>query len=261
MDHRPTLSLLLLLLLGLSQASENEVHVEPDHVSITSAILESNNGTNELLLEGDILAPRTRNAMKCFSSQYSCLWKKSSDGLVYVPYILSAVYSSLEVETIETAMKYFHGKTCIRFIPRKKQTAYLDIQSSGGCFGTMGTVGDRQTLSLAQFGCVQHGIIQHELLHSLGFHHEHNRSDRDQYIKINWQYIYDNAVENFQKQDTNNLNTAYDYSSVMHYDKTAYTNNYGKETISPIPDPSVAIGQRQGMSDIDVLRVNKLYQC
>uniref|UniRef100_A0A8C8CCA7 Metalloendopeptidase n=1 Tax=Oncorhynchus tshawytscha TaxID=74940 RepID=A0A8C8CCA7_ONCTS len=244
MDHRPPLSLLLLLL-GLSQASGNEIH-ELDHVSITSTILVSNNGTNELLLEGDILAPRTRNAMKCFSSQYSCLWRKSIDGLVYVPYILSNVYSSLE--------------TCIRFIPRRRQTAYLDIQSSGGCFSSMGTVGDRQTLSLAQFGCVQHGIIQHELLHSLGFHHEHNRSDRDQYIRINWQYIYNYAVENFQKQDTNNLNTAYDYSSVMHYDRTAYTNDYGKETITPVSDPSVAIGQRQGMSDIDVLRVNKLYQ-
>ncbi|XP_070982538.1 low choriolytic enzyme-like [Oncorhynchus clarkii lewisi] len=260
MDHRPTLSLLLLLL-GLSQASGNEIHDELDHVSITSTILVSNNGTNELLLEGDILAPRTRNAMKCFSSQYSCLWRKSIDGLVYVPYILSNVYSSLEVETIETSMKYFHGKTCIRFIPRRRQTAYLDIQSSGGCFSSMGTVGDRQTLSLAQFGCVQHGIIQHELLHSLGFHHEHNRSDRDQYIRINWQYIYNYAIDNFQKQDTNNLNTAYDYSSVMHYDRTAFTNNYGKETITPVPDPSVAIGQRQGMSDIDVLRVNKLYQC
>uniref|UniRef100_A0A4W5L0T4 Metalloendopeptidase n=1 Tax=Hucho hucho TaxID=62062 RepID=A0A4W5L0T4_9TELE len=260
MDQRPSLTLLLLLL-GLSQANGNEIHDELDHVSITSTILESNNGTNELLLEGDILAPRTRNAMKCFSSQYSCLWRKSIDGLVYVPYILSNVFSSLEVETIEKSMKYFHGKTCIRFLPRRRQTAYLDIQSSGGCFSSMGTVGDRQTLSLAQFGCVQHGIIQHELLHSLGFYHEHTRSDRDQYIRINWQYIYDYAVDNFQKQDTNNLNTTYDYSSVMHYDRTAFTNNYGKETITPIPDSSVAIGQRLGMSDIDVLRVNKLYQC
>lgn len=35
----------------------------------------------------------------------------------------------------------------------------------------------------------------------------------------------------------------------------------GKETLIPIPDSSVAIGQRNGMSDIDIHRVNILYKC
>lgn len=34
-----------------------------------------------------------------------------------------------------------------------------------------------------------------------------------------------------------------------------------QETLIPIPDSSVAIGQREAMSKIDILRVNKLYQC
>lgn len=33
------------------------------------------------------------------------------------------------------------------------------------------------------------------------------------------------------------------------------------ETLVPYPDSSVNIGQRDGMSDIDILRVNKLYKC
>lgn len=43
--------------------------------------------------------------------------------------------------------------------------------------------------------------------------------------------------------------------------RTAFTIQYGKETITPIPNPSVQIGQRKEMSDIDIQRINKLYEC
>ncbi|KAI4830778.1 hypothetical protein KUCAC02_002391 [Chaenocephalus aceratus] len=86
----PSASLLLLLLLGLSQAlplqeegieeDEEEEVDEEDTVDITTRILTSNNATDEILLEGDLLAPKTRNAMKCWSQSY--LWKKGSRGLV-----------------------------------------------------------------------------------------------------------------------------------------------------------------------------------
>lgn len=35
----------------------------------------------------------------------------------------------------------------------------------------------------------------------------------------------------------------------------------GEETITPIPDPSVPIGQTDKMSKIDIERINKLYKC
>lgn len=61
--------------------------------------------------------------------------------------------------------------------------------STNRCASLLGRVGDLQTLSLQRFGCVSYGIIQHELMHALGFYHEHTRPDRDQYIKINWENV------------------------------------------------------------------------
>ncbi|XP_042605477.1 hatching enzyme 1.2-like [Cyprinus carpio] len=64
-----------------------------------------------------------------------------------------------------------------------------------------------------------------------------------------------------RKQNTNNQNTPYDYGSIMHYERTAFSIQPGLETITPIPDRRVEIGQRQGLSNTDILRINKLYGC
>uniref|UniRef100_A0AAR2L7C1 Metalloendopeptidase n=1 Tax=Pygocentrus nattereri TaxID=42514 RepID=A0AAR2L7C1_PYGNA len=240
MEPTASLSILALLLLGLSQAVPL---METQHVDITRNILTINNGSRELLVEGDIVLPRTRNALVCPSN--NCFWKKSSNGLVLVPFTVSNDFSSSDRSVIAGAMATFHSKTCIRFVSRTFEADYLSIQSRDGCYSAVGRQGGMQVVSLSRNGCVYHGIAQHELNHALGFYHEHTRSDRDYYVRINWANISPTLQYNFNKKETNNLNTPYDYSSVMHYGKTAFSIN-GQDTITPIPDPS---------------RINILYNC
>ncbi|XP_035508673.1 high choriolytic enzyme 1-like [Morone saxatilis] len=130
-----------------------------------------------------------------------------------------------------------------------------------GCFSALGKTGGGQVLSLNRQGCLYHGIIQHEINHALGFQHEHIRSDRDNYVRINWENIDPQMAYNFYKQATNNLNTPYDYSSIMHYGKTAFSIQLGRDSITPIPNANVQIGQSQGMSYWDIMRINLLYGC
>lgn len=40
-----------------------------------------------------------------------------------------------------------------------------------------------------------------------------------------------------------------------------FTNTTGKATIVPVPDGSVHIGQRLGLSNLDVAKINRLYNC
>ena len=54
--------------------------------------------------------------------------------------------------------------------------------------------------------------------------------------------------------------TSYDYGSVMHYEADAFTRN-GLPTIVPTKNASAVIGQRFGMSPIDILEVQRYYGC
>ncbi|XP_016295842.1 high choriolytic enzyme 1-like [Sinocyclocheilus anshuiensis] len=265
MDTRASLSILLLLF-GISQASYfmepsyEDVSIPlPENVDITTQILGSNNGSSEVLIEGDLVFPKTRNALYCLNN--NCFWKKNSNNIVEVPYKVSSEFSYYDRSVIANAMSSFHSKTRIRFVARSTQTDYISIENKDRCFSSLGRTGGKQVVSLNRNGCVYHGIVQHELNHALGFNHEQTRSDRDKYVKINWENISPDTAYNFQKQNTNNQNTPYDYGSIMHYGKTAFTIQPGLETITPIPDETVEIGQRQGMSNTDILRINKLYGC
>ncbi|XP_057678533.1 low choriolytic enzyme-like isoform X2 [Corythoichthys intestinalis] len=267
MDLRAIIFLLLLQLVALCyarpswhQAVDNEDLVGPDEESITETILRINSGSSEYLLEGDIVILRGRAAMKCMNNEHSCFWPKSFTGKVEVPINIADEYTNEEKVRIVHALREIQTRTCIRFPTRTTQKSYISFESKSGCSSQMGRMGYKQVVSLQRFGCVQKGIIQHEVLHSLGFYHEHTRSNRDQHILIHWDNIEKYGRQNFIKQDTNNLNTPYDYSSLMHSGRTAFGIN-GAVTITPIPDSSVEIGQRRHLSDLDIIRINRLYKC
>jgi hypothetical protein len=91
-------------------------------------------------------------------------------------------------------------------------------------------------------------------------HHEHNRYDRDDSIKLD----YSNAgsaderlLKQFEKiSDMNTYGVPYDLSSIMHYG-----NNYGDpvflETINP--DYQKTIGQEDNLSFLDIKTANLVY--
>ncbi|KAF6721346.1 High choriolytic enzyme 2 [Oryzias melastigma] len=220
---------------------------EDDFVDFTTKILTSNNNTDKFLLEGDLVAPTNRNAMKCWYN--SCFWSKASNGLVMIPYVIDSEYSPWEVATIEGAMGAFSDRTCIPLCPGAPMSTTSSALSAemDATLSWAEREDNRSCLSTGEVACIAASSNTSSTT-ALGFQHEHTRSDRDSYVQINWQNIIPASAYNFNKHDTNNLNTPYDYSSIMHYGRDAFSIAYGLDTITPIPDPNVPIGQRNGMS-------------
>ncbi|XP_078540843.1 astacin-like metalloendopeptidase [Lissotriton helveticus] len=228
-----------------------------ESLDVFEIICKENVESKKLLQGGDIAVKLGRSAMICKDD--SCFWPKSSEGTVNVPYTLSG-YSDSEVASITDAISEFAGLTCIRFVDRTTETDYLQIAPGDGCWSFMGRAGGPQPLSLIG-GCLSRGSIQHELNHALGFHHEQSRSDRDEYVMIMTENISDGNLANFNKENTNNLGLEYDYSSIMHYGRYAFTKTTGQATIVPIKNPDAEIGQTVGLSNLDLAKINHLYNC
>ncbi|XP_029008933.1 high choriolytic enzyme 1-like [Betta splendens] len=208
-------------------------------------------------LRGDIAVPNHRNADPC--TQTGCMWPKACDGNVYIPYVIAKSYTAKQLSVITSGLNSFSNSTCIRFIPYTNQTDYIYIQSLSGCYSYVGRIGGQQTVSLNSAGCIYFGATQHELLHVLGFDHEQCRSDRDQHVQILLQNVIPGMEYNFNKINTLNLGTPYDYNSVMHYNRLAFSKDNVSPTIVAIPNPNTVFGTATQMSQNDIDRINLLY--
>ncbi|KAI8485971.1 hypothetical protein Bbelb_362920 [Branchiostoma belcheri] len=168
-----------------------------------------------------------------------------------------------EAAVILAAMADFHSETCIQFVPRTTEQDYVHIRKLGGCHSAVGRQGGRQELSLAN-DCLQKGTIIHYLMHAIGFQHEHNRPDRDQWVQINLGNVQDGHVHDFDKNtEGRTLDLPYDYGSVMHFDSHVFSKN-GLETITakrPLSGAVMGGWRNTGFSDLDIEKINTLYQC
>ncbi|XP_065359198.1 hatching enzyme 1.2-like [Calliphora vicina] len=210
-------------------------------------------------LEGDILIPKPIITMKNGLTSQSSRWPKG-----VVPYEIRGNFNAQDMSIIEHAISEYHRRTCIRFVPRSSELDYVSIVSgNSGCWSSVGRVGGKQEVNLQSPGCLtKPGTAMHELMHALGFLHEQNREERDSFVNIQYQNIQQSAMSNFDRAaKTLAFGVPYDYGSVMHYSANAFSTN-GRPTIVPVQNMgNTKMGQRDGFSDFDVEKLNKMYDC
>ena len=132
------------------------------------------------------------------------------------------------------------------------------------CYSNVGRMGSMQIVSLG-LGCHFVGTVVHELGHVVGFFHEHQRSDRDKFIFIETDNVMPDSIDQFDKMNLleNRILVPYDYYSVLHYGSSAFSKRPGLVTMKP-KTPGVTlleVYQKYGLSEADILSVNKLYKC
>ncbi|KAG8040201.1 hypothetical protein G9C98_000771 [Cotesia typhae] len=178
------------------------------------------------------------------------------------------------------AMDDFRKYTCIQFVPHNgERDDYIRITAGNtGCWSSVGRIGGRQDVNLQVPGCVvKKGTVIHELMHAVGFVHEQSRYDRDEFVEIQWQNIKPGNTINFLKvgkDTTDHFGVKYDFGSVMHYSKNAFSVN-GQATIIPketnggffgafddlFGGTKPSLGQREGFSKQDIRKIRKMYNC
>jgi len=192
-----------------------------------------------------------------------------------VPYYLESDFGAYE-KNVYSAMKEWMAKTCIRFTPKgsslHKEAGhrnYLRINGDGqGCSTHIGYGGYSAFVSLSlKSGCATHGTSLHELGHSLGLAHEHQRIDRDKYLKINIDYVIKDHEHNFVlDRNTTTFGIPYDYCSIMHYGPYSFSKYQTSRPTMMTKDPNYqfAIGKpntRKGLSFYDAKVINIMYKC
>nr|AKP18638.1 hypothetical protein [Lutzomyia reovirus 2] len=177
-----------------------------------------------------------------------------------IPVYIDAAYSVSDRAIINQALQRIQSVTCFTFPERTTQTDYIWVQKSSGCWSYVGRIGNAQVLSLAD-GCVTFGIVMHEFIHAIGYHHMQTARNRDEFVKILWQNIEPGKEHNFEISPTSSgphvgqNGKPYDYDSIMHYGPTAFASAPGLITIQPLQgNPN--IGQRYDMSIDDINEIN-----
>ena len=218
-----------------------------------------------MIEDGVLDAPPAENHVVSQNIVTTRRWDDRYDDIVEVPYeIDNGDFSSSQVQKIKQAIKTLGDRSkVVKFVPRNGQSDYLYVMQGSGCSSFVGRFGGKQEISLAGKCASSTGIIQHEFMHALGLYHEQSRPDRDSYVDINWENVQGGTSNNnfAKKTNTETLGGTYDYGSVMHYQKDAFSKN-GRDTITPTRSTNGAnIGQRSGADDQDIIDIRLLYQC
>uniref|UniRef100_A0A8C5MAB5 Meprin A subunit n=1 Tax=Leptobrachium leishanense TaxID=445787 RepID=A0A8C5MAB5_9ANUR len=207
------------------------------------------------LFQGDIkLADSARNALR----NETFRWTSP------IPYILGDDLDLNAKAVILQSFEMFRVRSCIDFKPYDGEASFIHFKKLGGCWSYVGRRSSGQELSIGE-RCDTKSIVEHEILHALGFYHEQSRSDRDDYVEIWWDEITEGMAHNFNTYDDSfitDLNTPYDYESVMHYGPYSFNMNANVPTITAkIPAFNNVIGQRLDLSALDLERMNRMYGC
>ncbi|MEO1857231.1 MAG: M12 family metallopeptidase [Rubritalea sp.] len=241
-----------------------------------------------------------------------------------IPYVLPPLLSSASgalrdaeiasAQRIISAFAHYHRHTAVRFVPRQLTNFhslpddYVAVQwSPDTCASFVGRQTGRQVLSLMMMapnqrvttdivnggmndmdlnaGCSTGDII-HELGHLIGFSHEQQRQDRDQYldvIKSNLRPSFsfnapgDNYGAGYAPANHKVDFGEYDYGSIMHYEPAGHAVSSNDclsvECAALIPQArrymlwkqtsnykhEATVGQRDGLSHGDLKKIAQLY--
>jgi len=170
-----------------------------------------------------------------------------------VPYEINADLGN--IVAIKDAIKTIEQQTNVRFVARYLQDDYVRFskQTLGNANSKTGRKGGRQFLN-ASLNDV--GSIMHEICHTLGMLHEHQRDDRDASVIFHADRVTED-MDDYEKRDTGTKTEKYDFESLMHYNVGDVSNPIF-ESVAGIPSPA-NIGSKGALTITDKTLLEAIY--
>lgn len=143
----------------------------------------------------------------------------------FIPYDVSKLTADQQVIARRAMQRWEDTGANIHFIPRTNQVEYVNFTGQTNAGNNTSLTGyqkgERADINITAFWWRQgEWMPAHELGHVLGFHHEHQRWDRDQYLTVHYENIKSGREHDYDWIPQTNWivsSTPYDYHSIMHY--------------------------------------------
>lgn len=213
------------------------------------------------IVEGDIIIGTGDGGIQPngFTDSHTNLIWPLAGGVHQIPYTVASGSPNLNA-----AISYVNSALTgmIQFVPRTSETNYVTFNfdpndHSYTCLSSVGMIGGQQFIS-GSVDCAVTGLA-HEMGHTMGLFHEHQRPDRNSWIT----FTPANADKpwlagNFDFPPTNYQSIGlYGYSSLMHYGPFGFTKN-NLPVLESIP-AGIPLGNATGYSAGDLDQIARLY--
>ncbi|MGI8431091.1 MAG: M12 family metallopeptidase [Chthoniobacterales bacterium] len=259
-------------LIGGSIGASTEAGADSKQWSIATydRLLAGTRGENELVNLGDMVF--RASSLRSFRASLSGAAGVRTDAATphafkrwpkgRVPYVFDGAVSTDHQRDFRQAARDWNTFAHVRFLERTTESDYLIVQdatASSESFA-VGEIGGAQPFNVASW---RRYDLLHGMGHALGLIHEHQRSDRDQFVIINKDNIQPGAEGNFVLIPGSVNLGQYDFLSVMHYRRNeesiapdldtirpknpyhAFLNVYGQQQPRPL-----SRGDRDGMASL-----------
>ncbi len=143
-----------------------------------------------------------------------------------VPYEIGPGFSEADARNIRAAVDHWNQETVYWLRPRRGEADYVYFDSDGshGCLGSLGKQWGKSPVYLAG-DCRSREIIIHEIGHTIGLGHEHNRRDRDRYVDVFLDNVWQQHTHVFDIDWSSESLFEYDVHSIMHYGSRIFSRN------------------------------------
>lgn len=181
-----------------------------------------------------------------------------------IPYLISPELPS--PERVQAALDILAQQTPVRFVRRSPEyfreggDGIIFEPTAENCVSYLGRIGGLQPIRLSAT-CATREIL-HEVLHSLGFVHEHTRTDRDAYVDILWDNIDERFHAQFEKAPEVWMEPVrsftFDYRSVMLYPPTLFARSKDAPALRSRTEQRIR-PNRERLSEGDQEKVRFIY--